>query len=169
MEPFVGEIRMFGGSFAPLGWRYCDGSEVAISDYETLFMLIGTTYGGDGQSTFALPDLRGRAPIHQGQGPGLENYPVGRQVGVEEVALNVAQLPAHDHSVPASSQLATSGSPVGAYPAALAQGAAYGSTRDVALRSVSTPAGAGLPHTNLSPRLTVSFIIATEGLYPGQG
>src|SRR5688500_15959800 len=98
-EPFVGEIRMFGGSFAPAGWAFCDGALMPISENETLMKLIGTTYGGDGQSTFALPDLQGRVPIHQGQGPGIsQNYLIGESGGVESVTLTTQQTPIHNHA-----------------------------------------------------------------------
>src|SRR5258705_3958583 len=97
-NPFVGEIRMFGGNFAPAGWAFCDGSLIPISENDTLFNLIGTTYGGDGENTFALPDLRGRIPIHQGQGPGISNYLIGERAGVEDVTLTTQQIPLRHHS-----------------------------------------------------------------------
>jgi microcystin-dependent protein len=96
-NPYVGEIRMFGGNFAPIGWAFCNGQLLPISEFETLFNLIGTTYGGDGQSTFAVPDLRGRAMIHQGTGPGLSTYVIGQAAGVEQVTLTTNQIPAHTH------------------------------------------------------------------------
>src|SRR3954463_10153969 len=102
MTPYVGEIRMFGGNFDPVGWEFCDGRLLAIATYDTLFNLIGTTYGGDGQSTFAVPDLRGRAPIHQGQGPGLGNHIIGEMAGTEMETLTVQQIPAHSHALLAS-------------------------------------------------------------------
>ena len=98
-QPYVGEIRMFAGNFAPLGWALCDGSVLSISENETLFMLIGTTYGGDGASTFALPDLRGRSPLHQGQGGGLSNRVLGEMMGQEQVALQASQMPQHSHTL----------------------------------------------------------------------
>src|SRR5881394_307932 len=97
-NPYIGEIRMFGGNFAPNGWAFCDGSLIAISENDALFNLIGTTYGGDGQNTFALPDLRGRIPVHQGQGPGIsQNYTIGEVAGVENVTLTTQQIPSHNH------------------------------------------------------------------------
>src|SRR6266566_2097914 len=102
-SPFVGEIRMFGGSFAPVGWAFCDGSLIPISENDVLFNLIGTTYGGDGQSTFALPDLRGRVPVHQGQGPNItQNYVIGEVAGIETVLLTTQQMPIHNHTMLAS-------------------------------------------------------------------
>src|SRR5512135_2464461 len=96
-QPYVGEIRMFAGNFAPAGWMFCEGQLLAISEFETLFNLIGTTYGGDGQSTFALPDLRSRVPLHMGQGPGLSSYIIGQNGGAEEVTLTTNQIPSHNH------------------------------------------------------------------------
>src|SRR5512138_1687522 len=109
-QPYVGEIRMFAGNFAPYGWMFCEGQLLAISDYETLFNLIGTTYGGDGQSTYALPDLRGRIPIHMGNGYGT-TFVLAETGGVEEVALTVQQIPAHSHALMASSVPGTSSAP----------------------------------------------------------
>src|SRR5882724_7360050 len=110
-EPFVGEIRMFGGNFAPAGWAFCQGQLMAISENETLFNLIGTTYGGDGQSTFGIPDLQGRIPIHMGTGGGLSNYQIGQKAGVESVTLNTNQIPLHNHQALATSQGGNSNSP----------------------------------------------------------
>ena len=101
MDPFVGEIRLFAGNFAPMNWAFCDGSLLPIAEFEVLFNLIGTTYGGDGQSTFALPDLRGRVPIHQGQGPGLSNRTIGQTGGVEAVSVGPQQMPPHSHALTA--------------------------------------------------------------------
>src|SRR3954468_9069383 len=112
-EPFVGEIRMFGGNFAPVGWAFCDGQLLPISENETLFNLIGTTYGGDGQSTFALPNLQSRVPIHQGQGTGLSNRQLSEAGGTEEVTLTVQQIPAHSHALLGSSANASDANPAG--------------------------------------------------------
>src|SRR5208283_1924144 len=103
-NPFVGEIRMFGGNFAPSGWDFCNGQLLSISEFSTLFNLIGTTYGGDGENTFGLPDLQGRFPVHQGQGPGLANYLIGQKAGEENVTVTVNQLPAHSHPANCSTQ-----------------------------------------------------------------
>ena len=166
MDPFVGEIRMFGGNFAPQGWAFCNGQLLSIPEYEVLFTLIGTTYGGDGQSTFALPDLRGRLPLHQGP-----NHPIGMTAGVESVTLNVTQIPAHTHALVATSAAATSPVPGGALLAQAGDFAAYAHaapTTELVGGTVS-PVGDGQPHDNVQPFLCVSFIIALEGLYPPQG
>lgn len=169
-EPFVGEIVMVGFSRIPNGWLACDGSLYPIAEYDTLYVLLGTTYGGDGQTTFAVPDLRGRAPVHQGTGPGLSTYPLGARFGVETVTLTAQQMPAHTHTGPASSRVATSTSPVGAVPAVLTHDAGYataGSPVDMAQAAV-TPAGGSQPHDNRSPVLAVRFIIAAFGIFPQQ-
>jgi len=165
-NPFIGEIRMFGGNFAPAGWAFCDGSLLAISEYETLFVLIGTTYGGDGQQSFALPDLRGRLPLHQ----GLNSHIPGEKGGTEEVTLLLSQLPAHSHQLSASSAaaLATAG-PSGVL-AASSSAQYYGSgmpTSDMAASAI-TAQGGGLPHSNMAPFQTVSFIISLFGIFPAQ-
>src|SRR5690242_1592752 len=113
-QPYVGEIRMFGGNFAPAGWMLCQGQTLAISENDTLFNLIGTTYGGDGQETFNLPDLQGRVPVHMGQGPGLsQNYVIGEQGGVESVTLTTQQIPTHSHALVCSGDLAATADPTG--------------------------------------------------------
>src|ERR1700692_2668932 len=114
-QPFVGEIRMFGGNFAPLGWMFCEGQLLPISENDTLFNLIGTTYGGDGQNTFALPNLAARLPLHSGQGTGLSNYTLGQAGGVSEVTLTTNQIPNHQHNLKASTAGADLNSPSGAY------------------------------------------------------
>src|SRR5947199_8822963 len=115
-QPYVGEIRMFGGNFAPAGWMFCDGALLPISENEILFTLIGTTYGGDGQETFGLPDLQGRAPMHAGQGPGItQNYQLGEMAGVESVTLTTQQIPIHNHSLLASTDFGQSPQPDGAF------------------------------------------------------
>ncbi len=159
---YIGEIRIFGGNFAPVGWLFCDGSLVPITEYETLFQLIGTTYGGDGETNFALPDLRGRAPVHQGSGAII-----GEAGGVEEVTLTLPQLPAHGHTPLASVAAATSGEP-GAATWAAGATAAFATTApdtDLAIGAVG-PSGGSLPHENRSPSLGVNFIIATVGVFP---
>src|ERR1700761_4675913 len=113
-EPYVGEIRMFAGNFAPAGWMLCQGQTLPITENEVLFQLIGTTYGGDGQETFSLPDLRGRVPIHQGQGPAnTQNYQMGQQAGIEQVTLSSQQIPNHNHSFAASTAAGNSPNPQG--------------------------------------------------------
>jgi microcystin-dependent protein len=171
-QPYIGEIRMFAGSFAPLGWAFCDGSVLPISENEALFVLIGTTYGGDGQETFALPDLRGRVPVHQGTSPAGTPRIVGESAGVEAVTLTQAQLPPHSHHPAASTQPGTSDDPTGRVWAA----AADGTTRLYATAAVDTAMGAGSvgstggsqPHDNLMPFLGVSFIISLFGIFPTQ-
>jgi microcystin-dependent protein len=169
--PYIGEIRMFGGNFAPAGWAFCDGQELAISENDALFSLIGTTYGGDGQSTFALPDLRGRAPVHQGTGPGLSAYTLGEQAGVESVTLTTQQIPAHTHGWQASTAAGTSNSPVnnvvGSPP--VVKPYRVGAPSDPMSPKVIQPAGGQQPHDNIQPYLTVSFIISLFGVYPTQG
>ena len=160
-EPFIGEIRLFGGNFAPNGWLFCQGQLLSISDYDVLFNLIGTTYGGDGQVTFALPDLQSRVPIHQGAG-----HVIGEVAGVEEVTLTTQQIPAHTHPMPASTQAASSRSAVGGVPAALASDVAWSPAVADEVMSATTAAGGSQPHTNVQPYLGISFIIAWSGVYP---
>lgn len=167
-SPYIGEIRMFGGNFAPAGWAFCNGALVAISENNALFNLIGITYGGDGQSTFALPNLQGRLPIHQGTGAGLSGaYALGQTGGVESVTLNTNQIPSHNHLVTVSTTSATASSPQGNN---LANGTANLFLRDVISDSMNSNAvglsGGSQPHTNLMPSLCVSFIISLFGIYP---
>ncbi|MDX2032619.1 MAG: tail fiber protein [Blastocatellia bacterium] len=169
--PYVGEIRMFGGNFAPLNWAFCDGSLLPISEYDTLFALIGTTYGGDGQTTFALPDLRGRIPVSQGQGPGLSPYMLGQAGGSEQVTLVQGQLPAHTHTALASVQSGNSGGPAGHTWAAITTLTPY-STDATQVQPMAAGAvgqvGGSQPHDNLMPYLAVNFIIALYGVFPTQ-
>ena len=162
-QPYVGEIRMFAGNFAPAGWMFCEGQLLPISENETLFNLIGTTYGGDGRSTFALPDLRGRLPIHQGNG-----FILAETGGAEEITLTVQQIPAHTHPVLASTAPASSNSPVGNVAAAPTAINLY--IEDNANSSLSPLAvsaiGGSQPHTNLQPYLCVNFIISLFGIFP---
>ncbi len=167
--PFIGEIRMFGGNFAPVGWAFCDGQLLAISQNSALFSLIGTIYGGNGQTTFALPDLRGRLPIHAGSGPGLSPRQLGERGGLEEVTLTVNQLPSHDH-VPfqVSTVRGNSANPGGSVMAESAQINPYAEdTPGVSLNisSIST-AGGSQSHTNVMPFQCVNFIIALFGIFP---
>lgn len=169
-QPYVGEIRMFGGNFAPVGWAFCDGSLLAISEYETLYNLIGTTYGGDGQSTFAVPDLRGRIPVHQGTLSGNTRV-IGESLGMEAVTLTVNQIPNHSHAPAASGKAGSSSTPVGNVWAANSntgapQFAPSGSLTDVMNDKMLAPAGGNQPHDNMPPYLCVSFIISLFGIYP---
>jgi len=169
-DPFIGEIRMFAGTFAPQGWAFCDGQLLTISQYNALFSLLGMTYGGDGRTTFGLPDLRGRLPIHQGTGPGLSNRRIGESGGQENVTLTTAQLPAHSHPFNASTATASSADPSGNLPANAATTSIYGSGEpSVAFGSQAvTDTGGSQPHTNLMPFQCVSFIIALNGIYPAR-
>jgi microcystin-dependent protein len=158
--PYVGEIRLFAGNFAPLGWALCDGSIIAIVENETLFNLIGTTYGGDGQSTFALPDLRGRAAIGVGAGPGLQSYLIGEAGGVETVTLSTAQLP--QHGILASANDRTRNHPT----TTLAVGGAYRADADADTHLAQI--GGNQPHDNMPPYAVMNFIISLFGIFPSQ-
>ena len=164
-QPYVGEIRMFGGNFAPAGWMFCEGQLLPISENETLFNLIGTTYGGDGQETFALPDLRGRLPIHQGN-----SFALAQTGGVEEVTLSVQQIPIHNHPLIGSKTAGNQSSPVGSVPAANNVVSIYSAA--VPASNMATqmllPAGGSQPHTNFQPYLCIDFIISLFGIFPHQ-
>ena len=171
-DPFLGEIRMFGGNFAPRNWALCDGQLLSISSNSALFSLLGTIYGGDGRTTFALPDLRGRVPIHVGSGPGLTNRPIGEKAGVENVTISAAQLPTHTHPMGASSRAGDSASPTGAVPAAVPLTARYSTSPAAAGNEMNAAAvgsaGGSQPHDNLQPFQCVNFIIAVAGIYPSR-
>ncbi|QNA83314.1 phage tail protein [Sphingomonas sp. So64.6b] len=177
-QPYVGEIRMFGGNFAPAGWAFCDGRLLPISENDVLFVLIGTTYGGDGQETFALPDLRGRLPIHAGTGPGLSAYAQGQAAGTESVTLTLNQMPQHSHTLMASTTPATLPSPANAVPGTVNPTASSYSMYVVPGTSTMVPApmaatsispqGGSQPHENRMPALAVSFIISLFGIFPSQ-
>lgn len=161
-QPYVGEIRMFAGNFAPMGWMFCNGDLVSISEYETLFNLIGTSYGGDGESTFALPDLRGRIPIHMGNG-----FVLAETGGVEEVTLTTAQIPAHSHPVLATSNGATLAAPANNVTGQAAAKIYRPGNPSVSLAAAAVSnTGSNHPHSNLQPYLCVSFIISLYGIYP---
>jgi microcystin-dependent protein len=167
-QPYVGEIRMFAGNFAPAGWMFCEGQLLPISEYETLFNLIGTTYGGDGQSTFALPDLRGRVPIHFGNG-----FTLAETGGVEQVTLTVSQIPAHSHPLLATRNPASGTAPsatvlpgVGATSTITPYGTDAPLTPLAASSIGST--GGSQPHDNFQPYLCVDFIISLFGIFPSQ-
>lgn len=164
-QPYVGEIRMFAGNFAPAGWMFCEGQLLPISEYETLFNLIGTTYGGDGQSTFALPDLRGRLPLHQGN-----SFTLAGTGGVEQVALTVSQIPAHGHPMLASSSVANDPNPnnnVLAEPSLFSTFIAANPAVAMAPAFISS-VGSSQAHTNFQPYLCVDFIISLFGIFPSQ-
>jgi microcystin-dependent protein len=168
-NPYIGEIRMFAGNFAPVGWNFCDGSLMPISGNEALFQLIGTTYGGDGQSTFALPDLRGRLPLHIGTG-----FVIGQSAGVETVTLTTPQIPSHQHSLTAST-VGSVASPANAFPGPTSSSLAqlqevYGAAASLTSFNPATigASGSSQPHTNFQPYLCVNFIISLFGIFPTQ-
>lgn len=171
-DQYVGEIRMFAGNYQPEGWAFCDGRTLPIAEYEVLFSLIGTTYGGDGQTNFKLPDLRGRVPLALGQAPGQSNYSLGAAGGVEAVTLNQNQYPAHTHMLRASTVKGNQAAPTGNMLAASETIALYKkSPPKVALApaTIGPSPGGSQPHENRQPYLAVNFIIALTGLYPSQG
>lgn len=174
-QPYVGEIRMFGFGRTPNGWQACDGTLLPIAEYEVLFALIGTIYGGDGQNTFAVPDLRGRLPIHQGTGPGLSNYVIGQKSGTESVTLLSQQMPAHTHTAVATTGAATALTPgIALLPGAVSGDNFYASditgATAVPMSAQSTGlAGGSQPHENCMPTLTVQYCIAWAGIFPSQG
>jgi microcystin-dependent protein len=168
-EPFIGEIRMFAGNFAPVGWALCDGQLLAISENEALFTLIGTIYGGDGQITFGLPDLRGRIPIHRGAGPGLSSRTVGERGGTEDITLTINQMPSHAHAMFATDDLAGRGDP-SASLRARGEFPAYTDPSALVRMQSDTIAnvGSSQPHVNVQPFLCVHFIIALFGIFPSR-
>lgn len=164
--PFIGEIRMFAGNFAPAGWELCAGQLLSISENDALFTLIGTTYGGDGQSTFALPDLRGRAPIHQGQSPGLSNYVIGQAAGVETVTLGINQIPNHTHGLLANGALAGRiPNPTNAVFTSVGRFYSVSGT-NAAQPPPLTTVGGSAAHTNMQPYLAINYIISLFGIFP---
>ena len=165
--PFIGEIRMFAGSFPPAGWMFCDGALIPISENDTLFVLLGTTYGGDGEETFALPDLRGRVPVHWGTG-GEVTYTIGESGGVEQVTLTTQQIPVHTHPMLGSTGIGTQSSPQGNVLATNNAVSMYkASPVTGALNAASNgPAGGSQPHTNFQPYLCINFSISLFGVYP---
>ena len=180
IEPYLGNVTVFAGNFAPRAWMFCQGQLLAIAAYDALFALIGTTYGGDGQTTFALPDLRSRVAVHQGQGQGLSSYTLGEMGGVENVTLLSINLPMHNHSLttpvtlqqPASTATTGSDNPTGAFPASGAM--MYSSSSDGSFMGnyssmSSTPiAGGNQPVSILQPYLAMNYIIAVEGIFPSR-
>jgi microcystin-dependent protein len=175
MEPFIGEIMLFAGNFAPRGWAFCNGQEISIAQNTALFSILGTTYGGNGQTTFKLPDLRGRAPIHLGQGPGLTGRILGEMSGSENVTLNQTQIPAHTHSLMGnnggantsmndkavlSNQINDDGELLNTY------NSGFPSTT-LSSHSISS-IGGGQPHNNMQPYLVMNYCIALEGIFPSR-
>ena len=164
-ESYVGEIRMFGGNFAPAGWLFCDGQLLPIAEYDALFNLIGTTYGGDGQQTFGLPDLRGRVPIHQNSG-----FTLGEMGGVESVTVTSSQMTGHTHQLTATTSIGNESGPAGNVLAQSSVASAYvGDVADTSLASSAiTTTGGSQPHENMGPFLAVHFIISPFGIFPSQ-
>jgi microcystin-dependent protein len=170
-EPFLGEIRMFAGNFAPQGWAFCQGQILPIAQNTALFSLLGTTYGGNGQTTFALPDLRGRLPMNPGQGPGLSPRSLGQVGGSETVTLLTNQMPAHTHQLNASNQEGNASAPTGSLMSAFPSDATAICYHDGNPNTTMSPqaigaTGGSQPHDNMPPFLCVNFIIALEGIYP---
>lgn len=169
-QPFVGEIRMFGGNFAPVGWATCDGQLMPISENPTLFQLIGTTYGGDGQSTFALPNLAARVPLHSGQGSGLSNYVLGQNSGTPTVTLITSQIPSHNHGFVASTANGGQASPQNALvasPTNVKEWLPHPAVTPMNSASILNTGGSQ-PHENMMPYLAVTFIISLFGIFPSQ-
>lgn len=169
-DPFVAEIRIFPFNFAPKGWAWCDGQILPLSQNTALFSLLGTTYGGDGKSNFALPDLQGRAPMHPGQGPGLSLHDLGETGGSETVSLLESEIPSHSHALMSLGAPANRTNPIGNVLARPATGLAYVPPAGAPLVSMASnalaPAGGDQPHNNMQPYLTLYFCIALQGVYP---
>ena len=169
-DPFIGEIKMFAGNFAPRGWAFCDGQLLQVNQNDALFALIGTIYGGDGRVTFALPDMRGKIPLHQGFGPGLTTRRLGSAGGLERNTLTVSNLPPHDHSLNGTSNIASDSSPIDRVPATAAGSNLYnigGSTTPMDIDMIGFTGGTQ-SHTNLMPFLCIHFIIALVGIFPSR-
>lgn len=168
-QPFIGEIRMFAGTFAPANWGFCDGTNLQIADYIALYDLIGTTYGGDGVQTFSLPDLRGRIPVHMGPLNGGSNYVLGQAGGLENVTLISGQIPQHTHLLGASSGVGYLSSPTSAVPSRQRDAPAFNSAQGTpqALTAATVGlAGGSQPHDNMPPFVVINFIIALFGIFP---
>ncbi|MEN2284064.1 tail fiber protein [Algoriphagus sp. SE2] len=179
MEPFLGQITMFGGTFAPRGWAFCEGQLIAISTNTALFSLLGTTYGGDGRTTFALPDLRGRCAIGYGSGPGLQNHNLGAKVGSESVVLNESQIPSHTHPLMGSNSEANTNDPTNGTiakenvvvergSAAIPVNGYSNGAANVNMKASIGNTGGSQAHTNMQPSLAMNYIIAIVGVYPSR-
>ena len=170
MDPFVAEIRIFPFNFPPKGWAFCDGQIMPISQNTALFSLLGTTYGGDGKSTFALPNMQGNAPMHPGQGPGLSLHDLGETGGSETVSLLESEIPSHSHALMCSTTSSTKSDPTGNSITRIGSGAtpykAPGSAQVTMSGNSIAPAGGDQPHNNLQPYLTLNMCIALQGVYP---
>jgi microcystin-dependent protein len=170
MDPFVAEIRIYPFNFAPKGWAFCDGQILPLSQNTALFSLLGTTYGGDGKSNFALPNMQGNAPMHPGQGPGLSLHDLGETGGSDTVSLLESEIPSHSHTASASGQDATTRIVTGQKPATGIGVGLFGTPASVQLSpNALTPAGGDQPHNNMQPYLTLNFCIALQGVFPPRG
>lgn len=169
-QPYIGEIRMFAGNFAPLNWMFCSGQQLPIAENEVLFQLIGTTYGGDGESSFNLPNLQSRVPIHMGNGPDGINYPLAQMAGTESVTLTTQQIPSHTHPLMASADLATGVTPGGNVLAANPSATTFPYGTDIPTTTLNpnsiTPVGGSQPHDNNQPFLCINYIISLFGIFP---
>ena len=170
-DPFVAEIRIVGFNFAPRGWAFCDGQLLPLSQNTALFSLLGTMYGGNGKSNFALPDFQGRAPIHHGQGPGLSQYFIGETGGAETVTLLESEIPSHNHAYQASDNVGERNNPAGNLYSIPDSGRIYASPASLTPMSPNAlaPAGGDQPHNNMPPYLVLNFIIAMQGIFPPRG
>jgi microcystin-dependent protein len=170
MEPFIGQIIMFGGNFAPRGWAFCDGQLLPISSNSALFSILGTTYGGDGRTTFALPDLRSRVAIHPGRGPGLSDYRLGQKGGAENVTLTANQIPSHNHAIRAANTGGDDTNPTTANGFGSASDDLYieDAPSSTMQSGIVTNTGGSQAHTNIQPFQCVNFIIALQGIYPSR-
>ncbi len=168
-DPFIGQIQAFGFNFAPRNWAKCDGQLLPISQNQALFSLLGTIYGGDGRTTLALPDLRGRAPIHQGNGPGLSSRTIGQKGGAETHTLTAAQMPNHFHGVQVTSEVGDQTSPTNAKPATANDGESnYSASNENTVANSTTNTGGNQSHNNMPPYLVINFCIALQGVYPSR-
>lgn len=169
IEPFIGEVILFGGNFAPRGWALCEGQLLQIGSHTALFSILGTTYGGDGETTFGLPDLRGRTPIGPGNGPGLSTYNLGQKGGAEQTVLTTSQLPAHTHQLLAHEGLGGNHMPMGLNIASNPRHRTFGKEANVPMSSNALAhTGAGQPHDNRQPFLAMNYIIALVGVFPSE-
>ena len=169
-QPYIGEIRMFAGNFPPVGWAFCDGQQMPISENDALFILIGTTYGGDGEETFNLPNLQSRVPLHMGNGPDGINYQLAEMAGTESETLTTQQIPVHTHALLGSTAAATAGNPNGQVLAQSGQTAYMIEAEGLLAMNANaiTPVGGSQPHENAQPFLCINYIISLFGLFPQQ-
>ncbi len=167
-DPFVAEIRIMACNFAPTGWAFCNGQLLPISQNTALFSLLGTYYGGNGQSTFGLPDLQGRAPMHQGQGPGLSSRFLGEEGGVETVTLIQSEIPVHNHNIMTVNDIGDTNQPTGNSLSRSSGASVYGTAGGNAMLAVTAlgVTGSSFPHNNMQPYLALNFVIALQGVYP---